>query len=1168
MVEGSADLDDVLDRVAQRIEFLELLSDGEWMTKEIVDELPHSRSTVSRSLRQLQETDLIEKRTDGYTVTPHGALLTEQYRDYKSDARSIFSARQLLESFPDDEEIAQEFVANARNIGSTESHPFRPLEVISDQIAAGRRVYTYLPTLSGPHLLRVLRHLVVDENGELTMLVSTELGESLLSYYPGILGELADEGDVEIQFVDGPSYGIVVSESSETSEATVTVYSEDGAMQGGLATGDNSGVEWALERVRELESVATDRTEDFEAISTSAESRLSSLGDDSQHTGSELDKFPLGLREEGFELLSETNFQSDGLPPDTALRVGFSFAEIDDGLAIDRTVKSDSGEKRSLASVLIDQLSERTDTVLLGPPGSGKSTICMMVAREWSARDRGPVVYREADQSRSFESVAVLEDYLQRCEGHTLVVVEDALRLESRQILSVVEAFKNDSEVTFLLDSRRREWDDPTEPLKDARLNSIRRQVLSQVSMPELTESEAQSFVDTASQVADETMGLDGETIVQRINETSHPNDEVPQGEMFQAQQLLLTRLDSMAPYETSAATTFEEDVLYWYDEFVNSESDCLGDLALLVNIINTAGLPIAPELLRSLSIQYDTEVVSQALEKLEGTLLFESTNKEFGREYRTNSELWSVRFLEKFVNSASNPSARFEQCIQPVLSLVDEPANRDRISTNIEHNTPYLSQIGYHPATWSEEFVTRLFQIGLTYYQLAPMFGTSSATNLELPSECSDVMAARISSWRGRMYEVHGMYDEALKEYEWLENRLDSMSEVQSNQIKRLRCDCLTGKASIRSERGKLDKAAEFAEEAIRVVERGGIDDREPPARLDYAHIAYKRADFDEALERYETCIEAAERVGDKKTRGRALTASAAIFSERGEYDQAIQRYKQALDLSREINDRRNEANTLGNIGVLARDRNEHDQALERFREKLRLASELGERHTEANALWNIASVESERGNLETAAKHVMKALELSREVNIRRVVAESLHLISEIERQRGDLESSRRYAEDSLDAFEDSGYKYGIAASYRNLARIELEAEQYDSAQKYVEEARSLAEEMDTQTGLAACDEIDSRIAYHQGRLADAEELAQGGLEGYRSTERKKGVAETLRVLSLVAFDRGDIDRGHSCLNEALDLAHEAGVQRTVDRVEQTRSLYDAVKKGSFSS
>lgn len=1163
MVGSSANLDDVLDRIAQRIEFLELLSDGEWMTNEIVDELPHSRSTVSRALRQLQETDLIEKRTNGYTVTQHGALLTEQYRDYKSEARSIFGARKLLESLPDDEEVAREFVANARTIGSAESPPFRPLEVISDQIATGRRVHAYLPTLSGPHVLRVFRRLVVEENGSLKLVAATDLGESLLSYYPGILGEIANEGDFDIQFVNGPSYGIVVSKSPEKREATVTVYSEEGAMQGGLATENDSGVEWALERVSELENAATDRTKDFEAISTREESRLSPLVDESPHTTAGSGKFPFDLREEGFELLSETDFESDGLPPDTALRVGLSFAEIDDGLAIDRTIESAGGEERSLTSTLVDQLREGTDTVLVGPPGSGKSTACKMVAREWYARDCGPVVYRETDHGRSFKSVAALEDYLQRSEEHTLVIVEDALRLESRQILSVVETFRDDDDVTFLLDSRQREWDDPTEPLKDARLNSVRRQGLTQVSMPELTENEAQSFVDTAAQATDETMDLDGGTVVQRIHDTSRTDDEGTPGEMFLAQQLLLTRLDSMAPYETSATTTFEEDVLYWYDKFVTSASDCLGDLALLVNIFNAAGLPIAPELLRSLSIQHDPEAVSRSLEKLEGALLFESTNKELGREYRTNSELWSVHFLEQFVRSARDPATRFERCIQPVLSLVDEPEHRDHISRKFEHNTPYLSQIEYHPATWSKEFVTRLFQIGLTYYRLAPMFGFSSATELELPTECSDVMAARISSWRGRMYEVHGMHDEALAEYEMLERRLDSMTELSSNEIKRLRCDCLVGKVSILSDQGKLDEATEFAEDAIRVVEQGGVDDREPLARLDYAHIAYKRADFDEALDRYETCIEAAERVGDKKTRGRALTASGAIFSERGKYDRAIQRYERALDISREINDRRNEANTLGNMGVLARDRNELERALDRFKEKLRLAREVGERHTEANALWNIASVESERGNLEAAVDHARKALELSREVDVRRVVAESLHLLGEVERQRGNLGKSRQYAEDSLDAFEESGYKYGIAAAYRNLARIELEAEQYQPARKHVEGARTLAKEMDTQAGIAACNEIGSRIAYREGRLADAEELARAGLETYRSTDRKKGAAETLRVLSLVAFDRGDSDSGRSYLDEAAELAHKAGVQRTIDRIERTESRYCSVKK-----
>lgn len=246
---------EIIDVLAKRTEYLQLLAEGRRQPHEIAAALSASRSTVSRVLRRLREHDLVEKRAGGYAVTPKGELLTRRYQAYVSSVRSIDRAGDVLQALPDGETIDAEFVASATVSDASDAPPFQSLEAISDLLEDGDRIRAYLPTPTGPHLLQRL-HDQSTSGVPLDLLLAPDLLSSVRSYHPDLIEEVATGQTACVGSVDGPSYGLFVT----SQQAATLVYTDDGAVQGALWTDDAAAVDWAESRYDELRRAATERT--------------------------------------------------------------------------------------------------------------------------------------------------------------------------------------------------------------------------------------------------------------------------------------------------------------------------------------------------------------------------------------------------------------------------------------------------------------------------------------------------------------------------------------------------------------------------------------------------------------------------------------------------------------------------------------------------------------------------------------------------------------------------------------------------------------------------------------------------------------------------------------------------------------------------------------------
>lgn len=422
MAGNSIDLDDQMEVVARRIEFIDLLDDeGALETRDIVDALDHSRSTVTRALRDLREANLIEKTADGYDTTLPGVMGAAAYHRYRTASKAILTSKQLLTSIPDSHAPSIDVIVGADTTLAETDFPIRPLEAVSTRIRDADTVQAYFPTLINSHLLRVWHRAVVADAVEGQAVIDPDLLTVLKGQYPQMLAEMAATAEFSAFATSGPPYGIVLATTSDTTTVSLIVYETDTTIRGTLTNDSEAAVEWARTEFKRLEREAVEVTADLDALSSAVADGISDLdlaraGSDSRTRSDNVadvagHPLPLALEAEGFERLSSEYFDAHGqASPAVSWRTGFILTEVWAGHAVDRL--DDAG--RNLTETLVEHLQAGDDHVVLGPPGAGKSTICMQIACEWCERGHGPVLYRERRSGDHFDSVALLEAYLRQ----------------------------------------------------------------------------------------------------------------------------------------------------------------------------------------------------------------------------------------------------------------------------------------------------------------------------------------------------------------------------------------------------------------------------------------------------------------------------------------------------------------------------------------------------------------------------------------------------------------------------------------------------------------------------------------------------------------------------------------------------------------------------------
>lgn len=1124
----------------QRAEFIEAMRAGAMHPRDLSDTLDVSQSTVTRGLRELESVGWVQRTDDGYVTTLAGRLAYESYRDHRTALETIQGAADVFEEFPADAGLSPAVFSGDVTVHlASELGQYALTERLVERIAAADQLYAAVPALGDSAMLDAWES-VLAAGGGVSLVVAEQVVDQLRASErdgAGAVIERLRESErcrLAIQ-ADSSRLGVLVVTDGEETELLVTVYASDGSLQA-VIDASPEGREWARQFLHQIdEQTVVWPGEDVPALGES-------LADQPDETAAEEDELeqdqeqdveeaepPVAasredgsagvavaeeVRADGFRQLSERYFATRAPFPITrTLRVGASLIEVADGQTLPREHQV-AGEHRELPTTVREQLLAGEDCVVVGPPGSGKSTVCMQVAYRWFEADEGPVLYRESETGIGVESPARLEAVLRETSGHTLVVVEDVMRSEAAALFRVVEAFADDPSVSFLVDARREAWLS-TNDQPNARHAALRHTHFTAVSMPAIDDRAIERFVTHFEQRLSYSLPAADEIAADL------PRDDTAAqtGELLLLLHQLGTYVAASTPgmdNDSTPPTSLQQEVTATYHDLKESSVSGAREVGFHVAVLVAAGFEVTDELVYALA-EYPAgpsrTAINDALEMLDGTVVYSSG----GSSRRVVHDTWGVWFLQAVQEAEGDQRLhhRFATSVNALFALVDDGTVRERIAGLSGRQTPQLERIEGDAVQWLEHVLAELYGIGEHWHTLTGLYGQGQQTRLEFPESCPARLRAKTLKWRVEMFIQSGSFAAAQAVLEEFDAALDDVADERA--AARLQADQTALQAFIHRRRGDFDAALDCADHAL--AQYRAVDDRQGVAdTLQGVGLVRWHRDGD-------------------------VEAATADLSE-------------ALDGFRAVGDRVGEANCMNNLGIMARARGELDTAAEWFEQSYAVRRSIEAGHHIVDSLINLGVVARDRGNLDAAIRRLRRAVERAHEYGGTDYRAHSMRALGNTLHRRGadgDLEDAEAYLEEALAMDRAAGIRFAEGHCLRGLAAVNRKRGDLATARECIADAEAAYAEAGADRDRALATRERGRIAYAKDDYARARRLLGESVDALDASDRRPGLATTRVDYAKALLETGDSKTAATQLEAALAWFREIDADRYIEQVER---------------
>lgn len=1164
----------LLDR---RIGFLQCLESSPCRKPDLVDRLGWSRSTVDRAIRELQQAGLVERAAEGYTTTLAGRLAATTYTEFIETIADIHTGSPLLQTLGRDSPVSVESVRDIERVPIDDYTPYDIPSALRESIESAHTLTALVPILADPLLLELCRSQAVEGSLNLDLVVGPKLYQALQRRSPDTLSVLSRHSQRFLRADRSPPHTVfLVERSSDEDEGFAIVY-DDGTPSAMFRNSRSEAIETAEAYITSVVETATEVTD---ATTEPGDRQRSLLAPrDGTRIDSGGNRRTLGVLErEGFVELTDAAIEShEPAVPTTSWRTGIDFAGIAAGYAVERTYDSDcnastgsesdtqtdadtASGRTSLVAELLDGLGSGDDHALVGLPGSGKSTVCKMVAYRWHETDRGTVLYREGGAGRTFTSTAALRARLRECEGHALIVIEDVLSPEAKAVFRVMADYRDDPTVTFLVESREHAWANPSASSSGlaSRLDSYRTEAIERVRMPALDAAECERLIRHFEAMSGRRLTIEASDLLDCPDQDSDP------ATLLVVLHRLVLSVDPLASVRDTTPTTLTEDVRRTFDD-LRAVGDRALDVGVLVSLLNAADIGVYPELVYALASE-TTEVIEETLALLEGRVVFERADGEEENEndspkpsYRSVHKSWSVAFLRQLHERANGSEElravkrRFGRIVTALLSLADEKTHRACIDWRVAGSSTIIKEISADPQAWADETTERLFSLGLTHSSLVPLFGTSTDSWIQLPDACSAKMSVRCTEWRGKMALQAGSPDRAATEFE----RLAALADDPPDPIDadRLGARSLKYRGTVAFRRSEYDRAESFYERSRRAYRTADDERGEADVVNNLGIVAWSRGELASAKERLQWSLDRYCELGDRVAAADARFNRAMVLDVEGDTDTAIEQYQICLDRYRSVGNRRSEANALNNLGILERkggDLNATERHLSRAFDTYR---DIGDELGQASSLHELGYLAQIRGNFDRAIECYERSLHRYRDASDTDGVARCLHDRAAIDRRRGKLDAAKRREEQSHDLRVDIGDQRGIAACLISLGRIDRRTGAIETALDRAQRGLDRYQQHGDVRGEAVALRLLGALNRETGRTERAEDCLSTSLERTRESNHRLGEARTLCEMGRLAEARNDLERAKDRHESALSTFTDIGARP--DAVETHHEL-----------
>jgi len=235
-----ATLADTLDK---RAPLLESLADGPRDQRDLRDALEVSRSTVYKSLKEVEEAGLVTECPAGYALTEFGRLAWQRHDDYRARLRRLRASRPLLDAIPDRRQLPPSLFEEGRVAVPGRHAPERPLTRLEELSPTANRLRVASPA-GMPRYFTDIHDRVTADDQRVTMVLEPD-GLARLSADYDDFEAAVETPELDLRVVeDELPFAITVFDADELG---LFAY-DDGVLVGSVYADDEASLRWG-ERV-------------------------------------------------------------------------------------------------------------------------------------------------------------------------------------------------------------------------------------------------------------------------------------------------------------------------------------------------------------------------------------------------------------------------------------------------------------------------------------------------------------------------------------------------------------------------------------------------------------------------------------------------------------------------------------------------------------------------------------------------------------------------------------------------------------------------------------------------------------------------------------------------------------------------------------------------------
>ncbi len=251
-------MEGVVDLVTRRIDVLQYL-DGSTAGKEtLVEELDISRSTVNRSLRELESAGFVTRSEGGFTASATGRTVAELYREFRTTLTEAVGAQPLLSALPPSATVSHAMIRGSDIHVSEPPTPYRPIERVTDLVTAAETFRSLSTAVARPESFDRITKAVVDDGLDAEIVFEVSVAEQIRTSRADPIREAMESDQFAMYATAELPYSLGIVRDSGTSHAFLVVSSPESELRGVVINDSAAAIAWAEKVYRNHRAAATE----------------------------------------------------------------------------------------------------------------------------------------------------------------------------------------------------------------------------------------------------------------------------------------------------------------------------------------------------------------------------------------------------------------------------------------------------------------------------------------------------------------------------------------------------------------------------------------------------------------------------------------------------------------------------------------------------------------------------------------------------------------------------------------------------------------------------------------------------------------------------------------------------------------------------------------------